>query len=143
MTACRFCGGEVTSTKPGVDYCRTCWATGRAFEDDFADVKAALTAAVGGTASVWQTGGGCFAVAVSFPDGAYFMLTDDDGSGIWNDAGAPLGVGGLWMAGWYHGDGSCGTDDCEGHPVTGDWTGAHLDELLPLMAEIRDERVAS
>jgi hypothetical protein len=59
--SCRFCGGEVTSTKPDVDFCRFCFYDGTFHSERF---RLLLDEIEWGNASVVHTGGGCFGIEV-------------------------------------------------------------------------------
>lgn len=85
---CRFCGDEVTSTDPAVDFCRGCHYGCRADNEMFAPLIARLVAAApcGATVGCEHTGGGCKWLAVRLPSGAYVAGTaafQEDGEGEW------------------------------------------------------------
>lgn len=68
--ACTFCGAEVTSANPTVDYCRECHYAGRGQAREFAGLLGELEAATGVPAEVWHTGGGCFVLVAAYgPEG--------------------------------------------------------------------------
>lgn len=77
---CTFCGREVTSTKPDIDYCEMCFYTGRSWERTLDPLIQRIQAlAPDATVGVWHTGGGCFNLAVTLPSGA--LLTPSIGTG--------------------------------------------------------------
>lgn len=96
MTArpCRYCGMEVTSRNPEIDYCSLCYYSGRPQSEQFAS----LLATIGGT--IAHTGGGCFAVVVPDPDPDYYLMATADGDGA-----LPETPDGPWWVGRYRHDG--------------------------------------
>jgi hypothetical protein len=82
---CRYCGGEIQSTKPDVDFCRGCFYVGRTQDEHWPEIYDALKALEGvrpESVGVWHTGGGCFAIgAVIDIDGVeHDILVADDAS---------------------------------------------------------------
>ena len=72
---CRYCGGEVESDNPDVDFCRGCYYGGNSQANKLPEVQAMLrgeTHQLLGvkpeSVGIWHTGGGCFSV------GAYVDL---------------------------------------------------------------------
>jgi hypothetical protein len=141
---CRYCGGEVQSSNPDCDFCRGCFYTGASQEDACEPALAMLRTIPGAKdASVWHTGGGCFALGVTFQDGSYIMaseeatVTNEDGSPV--DPNAPV-----WSAGFYTGE-----DDEEGFELdagTG-WGTFTIPRIVELATELvsdpdRYERLA-
>lgn len=92
---CAICTkNEVTSTKPGVDFCMWCWATGAHEERRLHErqVLGALQEAPGvALAYVMQTGGGCMVLCVKFDDGRFITTCHEDGPEIPGPEG-PWGV---------------------------------------------------
>lgn len=79
---CRFCGNEVTSTNPEVDFCENCWRTGRSQEELRAEQIATFLKLTGAdTVEVQNTGGNCFWLTVRFADEEdFYVLTDGEAS---------------------------------------------------------------
>lgn len=100
VVTCRNCGVyAVTSKDPeAFPYCKGCFYTGASHEHMYGPALARIAEGVPGwEASVWHTGGGCFAVAVTptdFEEGVeYYFLTDGEAGllGLETGAAAPWG----------------------------------------------------
>jgi hypothetical protein len=145
---CRYCGAEVQASDSKIDYCRGCYYSGTSLEEGCRPALDLLDQIPGGKgATVWHTGGGCFALAVDFPDETYVMVTDGD-AGVTDEDGLPLDPQQpVWMAGYYF---DPEEQDCiellpaaEGEP----WGHSTIPEIVAaasaLLAEPgRNERVA-
>lgn len=60
--SCRFCGDEVTSRVPEVDFCRFCFYQGRPLQEHMRGVIDRLTEVTGQPWNTHHTGGGCFSL---------------------------------------------------------------------------------
>lgn len=110
---CRFCGAQVTSSKPEVNFCEMCFYAGDAFSDQYAGLIDELGEKLGTDGGVWHTGGGCFALGGTWPDGSFWMATD-------GNAGLPDDPEGPWMVGFFP------DEEHEGFYSGGDALEAHL-----------------
>jgi hypothetical protein len=88
MMECILCGAGVTSKDPGrYPYCRLCHYTGAAAEHQRADTLRLMEGLLpGARVGIDHTGGGCFWMAVRFPDSDRFYAMTD------GDAGLPDGM---------------------------------------------------
>jgi hypothetical protein len=127
---CRYCGSEVTSKSPDIDYCMFCYYDGTSQREPLAGLIADLDA-LGTTTSIWHTGGGCFALHIHVDgtsDERYLLATD-------GNAGLPDTADGPWSVGRYDEDES--SDDYEGTYLVGDESGegeADAAQLLAIVA---------
>jgi hypothetical protein len=105
---CRFCGEEVTSTKPEVDICRFCYYEGKDKQEDYSAILDELRKEH--PADVEHTGGGCFWIAARLENGnvVAFTAAFQDDKGEWDtDAVLPATSAGPWSAFHYL------TEDCD------------------------------
>jgi hypothetical protein len=109
---CRYCGNEVTSSKPEVDFCEFCFYSGRNQQDDHAALIELLDRQLWIDVTVWHTGGGCFALGAVWPDGSHFMACDKDGFA--------LSKTDQWAVGFYRDQEDCEPLMDDGDPIPGD-----------------------
>lgn len=80
--SCKVRGINTIVTAPDpkkYSYCKMCYYTGQAGEHQMAATILKLNRRIKrGDAHVWHTGGGCFSLTVSMPDGTYYSMTGDD-----------------------------------------------------------------
>ena len=120
MKPCVFCGADVTSTKPDVDFCAMCFYGGRWVDRKFAALLADISALGVTDCAPMHTGGGCFALNIAVPGGYLWATADEDGS-------LPASEAGPWWVGKY----VTGEDDDEGEIIA-----EHLDRSA-LLATIQ------
>lgn len=109
---CRFCGQPFEPPKPGTRHCRSCHYQGRLqgeTHEALMDALWALLPDVGAAnynpdaVEIRHTGGGCFGLAITLPDGRLVFGTEatQEADGTWVvDAGCPE-PGGFWGLGIY------------------------------------------
>lgn len=109
---CTICHtNPVTATAPDVDYCRSCFYTGRAHERaNAAQVEPFRKAFPDAHVGVEHTGGGCFWLAVRWTDEPYYYALTDGEAGM---PSAPIGA----------------DPELDTHPVNNGWgyVGRHTD----------------
>lgn len=105
MATCVYCSAEFTPPRPDTPFCRDCWYSGRALEDDYRGLLGDLREIPGVTASIMHSGGNCFGLAVTVPSGRFIFGTAcyRDKHGVWQtDAGLPNRENGdLWTLATY------------------------------------------
>jgi hypothetical protein len=83
LSKCYGCEGIPTdkmATFAEGELCQFCYYSGRGLLKPFGWLLEALEKASGTTWSGWQMGGGCMALGTNLqPDGAYILVTDDEG----------------------------------------------------------------
>lgn len=117
---CTLCGGEVTAKDPvRYPYCRTCHYTGAAAEHIRGEQIAYFEKAFPGSrVAIEHTGGGCFWLAIRWPDSEKYIVLTDGEAALPTDPDTDDAIRGGWGYVGRHDD----TDeesnaDYEGSPL--------------------------
>lgn len=118
---CVFCGDGVTSENPATTFCRVCFYTGRAAEEQRKSLLEALNGLDGVKgAAVWHTGGGCFLLAVELEDGR--LLTCTEGEASLPEADETWGLIGVWESEQAYDEGDEARVEYLERTRKGEWT---------------------
>lgn len=144
-TTCQLCGAEVTAKDPEVyPYCRNCHYTGQAHGHRWKATLDKLGAAFpGASVGIDHTGGGCFWLAVRWPDDPkYYVLTDGEAALPETEEGFPLADS--WgYVGRQDDTDEAGeeNDDYEGSPLFWDYEKVQTDaEVIDTIRADREAR---